>query len=256
MRSFALDHAQAEQVKTLLNEMFEQAKKALSRPADLSSSGTEKGVFPPIPPNLAGKGLPYNVTVSSDVRSNTVFVVGRRDAVLLAAGLIEQMDKPGGELGMKPYFVNLKNMPATTLAEKLTELLDKRIETLGGGENAARDNAVIIPDDRSNALIVFAMEETCMKWLPELARQIDDAASYRVVGTQTHRLKFADSAKLQGLLQELFDKKKEAGGATETEVKDALFVLADARHELAHADRYARLSRRGRAAHQRPRQGV
>lgn len=227
VRSFALQHAQAEQVKTLLSEMFEQAKKALVRPANLGASGTEQGVYPPIPPNLAGKGLPYNVTISSDARSNTVFVVGRRDAVLLAAGMIEQMDKPGAELGFRSFVLRLKNMQASTLAEKLNEMLEQRGELLGG-DGSGRDKAVIVPDERSNALIILAAADV-YEMISGLAQQIDDAASYKIVDTRYRRLKYADSAKLQSMLQELFTKKKEAETETSSEVKDTLSILADGR---------------------------
>ncbi len=227
VRSFALEHAQAEQVKTLLTDLFEQSKKALTRPAEGGADRTEQGVFPPVPPNLAGRGLPYDVTVAHDTRSNTVFVVGRRDAVLLAAGLIEQMDKPSAELGMKSYVYTLKNMPSTALSEKLNELLDQRAEALGG-ENTARDSAVILPDERSNTLIIIATPGI-YEMVSGLARQIDEAASYRIVDTRYTRLRFADSAKLQKLLQDLFDKKKEAETETNSESKDSLSVLADPR---------------------------
>lgn len=227
VRSFALEHAQAEQVKTLLTDLFEQSKKALTRPAEGGADRTEKGVFPPVPPNLAGRGLPYDVTVAHDTRSNTVFVVGRRDAVLLAAGLIEQMDKPSAELGMKSYVYTLKNMPSTALSEKLNELLEQRAEALGG-ENTARDSAVILPDERSNTLIIIATPGI-YQMVSDLARQIDEAASYRIVDTRYTRLRFADSAKLQKLLQDLFDKKKEAESETNSEAKDSLSVLADPR---------------------------
>ncbi|MFQ5805889.1 MAG: secretin N-terminal domain-containing protein, partial [Phycisphaerae bacterium] len=229
VKSFALEYANAEQVADLLQEMFDDAKKALQRPSGGDSARFDKGVLPPVPPGLAGRGLPYNVVVSHDARSNTVLVVGRKDAVLLAAGLITELDRPSVDLSIKPYVVQLRNIQATTLQEKLDDLLEKRLDALGSDKNEARDSAIIEADDRSNTLIVLATPEI-FTMVEDLAVQLDRAEPYSVVDSEFRRLEYADAAKLAGLLQELFDKKKDAeGDVAEGGQKNVLFVFADAR---------------------------
>ncbi|MGE0481020.1 MAG: secretin N-terminal domain-containing protein [Phycisphaerae bacterium] len=233
VRAFVLKHAQAEAVATVLTDLFEKSKRAIKRPGEGGGDTIDRGQLPPIPSNVTGKGLPYNVFIQHDARSNTVFVIGRKDAVLLAGGLINEMDLPGAELASRPRVVELKNMPAATLEEKLKTLLEERAKTLGdGANNTARDSAVVIPDERSNSLIVLASDDM-FRMISELAHDLDEASAYRIVDTRVRPLKYADAAKIQSLLQEVFDKKKQAksdaGSTAEGETKDALFITADPR---------------------------
>ncbi|MGD8453043.1 MAG: secretin N-terminal domain-containing protein [Phycisphaerae bacterium] len=226
LRAISLQYASAEDVASLLEEVFKD-KSPLMRPSEGDSQGFKEGVLPPVPPGVTGKGLPYNVVVQHDVRSNTVIVIGRQDAVLLAAGLIAELDKPTQELGMRAYVIELKNIPATSLQEKLSDLLEQRTQALGG-KNESRDNAVIIPDDRSNRLVVFATRDV-YDMIEELAMELDAPDPYRVVATRYRRLGHADAQKLAGLLEELFDRKKDAEKEQSSEAKDVLSVIADAR---------------------------
>ncbi len=229
VKSFALAYANAEQIAELLQDMFDEGKKALKRPSEGDSGGLEKGVLPPVPPGLAGRGLPYNVVVTHDARSNIVIVIGRKDAVLLAAGLITELDRPSADLSIKPYVLQLKNIQATALQEQLEDLLKERLDALGSDKNEARDSAIIKADDRSNSLVVLASPEIFMM-VEDLAMQLDRAEAYSVVNSEFRRLDYADAAKLAGMLQELFDKKKDADrDVSEGGQQDVLFVFADAR---------------------------
>ncbi|MBI5865771.1 MAG: hypothetical protein HZB38_14940, partial [Planctomycetes bacterium] len=52
VKSFVLQHAQAQKLAETLNKMFDDAKKTIGRAADLSGSGKEKGVMPPQPQGM------------------------------------------------------------------------------------------------------------------------------------------------------------------------------------------------------------
>lgn len=225
VRAFVLKYGRSEAVAELLDKVFKEGKGALRRTGEGAGETIEKGVLPPAPPGAAGKGLPYNVAVSHDARSNTVLVIGQKDAVLLAGGLIAELDKPSAQLGVEPHIVELKNIAAAKLAERLQDVLDKRMKTLGDG-NDARDSAVLIPEDRSNLLVVFATQEM-FELVSRLANELDQAPSYTTIDTRMHELKFADAAKLQKTLQDLFDKKKEAEPGDEP--KNTIALLADLR---------------------------
>jgi len=229
VKSFTLKYANAEQVAELLQETFEEGKAAIKRPTEGDAKGLEKGKMPAVPPGLAGRGLPYPVAIRPDARSNTVIVVGRKDAVLLAAGLINKLDVPSADLNVRPYVVQLKNIQASTLKEKLDDLLKERLDAIGGDKNQARDSAILSADDRSNAVVVLATPEI-FTMVEDLAVQLDRAEPYSVVDSEFRRLEYADAAKLAGLLQQLFDKKKDAeGDVAEGGQKNVLFVFADAR---------------------------
>ena len=227
LRAIALQYASAEDVAKLLEEVFKD-KSPLMRPSEGDSSSFKDGVLPPVPPGVTGKGLPYNVVVQYDVRSNTVVVIGRKDAVLLASGLIAEVDKPTADLGVRPHVIELKNDQATTLAEKLTDVLEQRAKALGVDKNAARDSAVVIPYDRSNKLVVFAADDV-FEMVEELTMDLDAGDPYRQVTTCFRRLGYADAQKLKGLLEELFDRKQTAEKEQSKELKDSLSVFADTR---------------------------
>ena len=227
VKAFALQHAAAEDVAKLLQDIFDK-KRYLQRPSQGDSDSFEKGVMPPVPPGVAAKGLPYPLLVQHDVRSNTVIIIGRNDAVILAGGLITELDRPTMDLGVEAYVLDLKYMQATQLAEKLEELLADRAKALGGDKNEARDSAVIQPEERSNSLIVFATAEV-YDMIEDLVLQLDAAKKYSVVDLHYRPLKWADAVKLQGLLDEMFKAKQDAESKTNKESNDTLTVMADTR---------------------------
>jgi len=225
VKAFALQNASAEQVAKLLTDIFKE-KTYLGRPVD--GGPVPKGVLPPVPPGVAAKGLPYPLLVQHDARSNLVIVIGRSDAVMLAGGLIKELDRATVDLGLKSYVLELKNTQASGVAEKLGKLLDERAKALGADKNAARDSAIIQADERANALIVFATEPT-YDMIEDLVLQLDAAEKYSVVDVRYRPLQHADALKLQGLLEEMFDAKLKAEKESNKETKDSLKVLADAR---------------------------
>lgn len=227
VKAFALRHAGAEQVAKLLADIFKD-KSYLARPAEGQATSLQKGVLPPVPPGMAAKGLPYPLVVQHDARSNVVVVIGRSDAVLLAGGLIAELDRPTLSLGVKAHVLELKNTQAATIADKLGKLLTERAKVLGADKNAARDSAVIQPEERINALIVLATDDT-FDMIEDLVLQLDAADKYSVVDLRYQAVRHADALKLQGLLTEMFDAKQKAERETNKEVKDSLTVLADPR---------------------------
>ncbi len=229
VKAFRLEYANAEEVADLLEQVFED-KSALLRPSEGDSGGLEKGRMPPVPPGMAAAGLPYPVVVQHDVRSNTVVVIGRVDAVVLAGGLISELDRPTMELGLRAYVLGpLKVLQSGQFAEKLEELLDARAEALGANDNEARDSAVIQPEERSNSLVVFAQPEV-YEMIEDLVAELDvPEKKYSVVDMRYRPLRYADAVKIQGLLEEMFQAKEEAEQDTNEDLNDTLTVLADVR---------------------------
>jgi type II secretion system protein D len=227
VKAFVLQHASAEQVAELLQEIFDEDK-YLARPSDGKDGGIDDGVLPPLPPGMAAKGLPYPLLVQSDVRSNTVIVIGRTDAVVLAGGLISELDRPTTDLGVRAFVLELREMQASAMADKLSEMLDDRASALGADDNEARDSAVIVPEERSNSLIIFASEQT-YDMIEELVLRLDAASKYSIVDLRFRPLKHADALKLQELIEELFDNKQSAEQDVNDELNDSLYVAADPR---------------------------
>ena len=210
VRAIALKYAGAKQVSEVLEKVFKEGKKALARPTEGDASPA-KGEMPPVPPTKTGEGLPYNLIVQSDERSNTVIVVGRKDAVLLAAGLIAELDRPSAEFVGQPFVIQLKRYPASQLEEKLSQMLEDRAKAVGGDQNEARDSAILMADDRSNSLVVLASREI-FDMIEDMATQLDGLDGYSVVDMRYRRLEYADAEKLANMLQELFSCKADAQG--------------------------------------------
>ncbi len=227
VKAFTLKHAAAEEVASLIEEVFEN-KSYLNRPVEGDSSGPSQGVLPPVPPGVAAKGLPYPIVVQADARTNTIIVVGRTDAVILAGGLISELDRPLMDLGLRPYVLNLKRTSATEMSEKLEELLEQQAQARGGDNNEARDSAVIAPDERTNSLIIFATEEM-YDMIEDLALQLDTAEKYGTVAFRRRPLKHSDAVKLQAIVEEVFTAKEDAEKQVNSEMTDTLSVLADTR---------------------------
>ncbi len=224
VRAFVLQYATAEAVAGVLEEVFEEGREVLSRP---SEQQIDEGELPPMPRSITGAGLPFRVSVSFDARSNTVVVVGREESIKLASGLVQEMDRPGAQLGLDSYVLGpLRSTQAVDLEERLTEVLDERAEALGDG--AERDVAVVKADPRSNSLIVVANPDV-YGLVRDLVNKLDTAESYRVVDTVYQQLAYADAAKLQDILTQVFEAKDSARTETETQTSDFFSVLADPR---------------------------
>ena len=227
VKAFTLKHALAEDVAELVQEIFDK-KRYIKRPSEGDDDNLQDGVLPPVPPGVAAQGLPYPLLVQHDVRSNTVFVIGRTDAVILAGGLIQELDLPTIDVGVQAFLLPLKRMQAAPLAEKLESILDDRAKAMGADNNEGRDNAVVQPDERSNSLIIFATAEM-YELIEDLALQLDATEKYSTVDVRYRPLKFADALKIQGLLEEMFEAKESAESDLNPDAKDTLNIQADIR---------------------------
>lgn len=229
IKSYRLEYAQAETVATLVQEMFDNGKKALMPPSESSQQNFERGVMPPQPPGMAPRGLPYNVVVQHEPRTNTVFVIGQTDAVLLAAGVIQELDRPSTEFRLQPEVIRLRQTQASQIAEQLTEVIDQRMQAMGVEANKARDGAILRADDRSNSLIVVAAPEM-MQMVRDLATALDSADASQIVSTELLAMQKADAVKLASLLQQMFDRRRESERDVSPDgQKNILHVLADNR---------------------------
>jgi type II secretion system protein D len=227
VKAFALRYAAAEDVSKLMTDIFKD-KSYLNRPSEGDAKGLQKGVLPPVPPGMAAKGLPYPLVVQHDARSNTVVVIGRKDAVLLAGGLISELDRPSVELGLKPNVLPLKSAQASQMTEKLKKMWEDRAKAVHGDKNAARDSAIFYADERSNKLIVLASDEV-YDMIEDLVLQLDAADKYSVVDVRYHALVHADAVKLKNMLEETFKTKKDAEKAANKDATDTLSLVADTR---------------------------
>ncbi|HWL94539.1 MAG TPA: secretin N-terminal domain-containing protein [Phycisphaerae bacterium] len=199
-RIYNLKYADAEELATRLNDVLTDSEQLTKRPGQ----GDPKGV----PEGPAG-ALVYEAVVKADPRTNQVVIVGRPSAVDVFDNLIKNLDVPGS--GVMPFeIVKLEFASPTALATALTEMLDKRKETIPGAtENVTKNETVIItPDARSQTLIIAAKRER-MEELKSLVKQLDVRASALVENIRTISLKNSNATELSEKLKDLWTQTRE-----------------------------------------------
>lgn len=164
---FPLEHADVEAVATSLKDIFKQG-------ADLVEVRAKKDVIR-APQGLPGEALAYNIGVSTDKRTNTLIVSGQAEQLLLAKQIIKAMDAEKSFGKYTPRLVKLENASVKSIAEVVTKVADQRQAVLKQavtGAMAERDKAVVIPDVRTNSLVVVATDED-YKEIARLAAELD-----------------------------------------------------------------------------------
>ncbi len=137
-----------------------------------------------------------------DDRTDSLIVSGNEAAFSMVTNLLEQLDKEGLSLAGQIRLIPLKHGTAQSLALALTTLFNQRAQA-SRSPNAQRTRPVIIPDPRSNSLIVSAgLEDTRAldALLDKLDRKPENAAvSITVIGLRNN-----DSAQVASMLTTVF----------------------------------------------------
>ena len=155
IRLFPLRFADAETIADLLKEMFDGAE---TLPEDPDGSG--QGA---VPEGDTGKALVYNVSIQSDLRTNTVIVTGRPEQLALAKRLISDLDRPATALKFPLRLIQMAHTDATRIGEIIEDLFQQRfeaVEATGAGKAVVeRERIYLVVDIRTNTLIFSGSEE-------------------------------------------------------------------------------------------------
>lgn len=194
-RVFQLQYADAKEVETRLKDVLTDSEQLTARPGINENKGVPEG---------QPGALVYKAVVKADARTNQVVVVGRPEAVEIISDLITKLDVKGA--GVMPFeIVKLEFASATALATALTDMLDKRKETISGeGDSVTKGETIIItPDARSQSLIIAAKRER-MEELKDLIKKLDVKASALVENIRTIQLKKGTATDLAEKLKDLW----------------------------------------------------
>jgi type II secretory pathway component GspD/PulD (secretin) len=177
IRIFPLQYADAATLQTLITELYQGPGFSKMRPEDRP-----------------------NVVV--DDRTDSLIVSGNETAFLMVTNLLEHLDKEGLSLAGQLRLLPLKHATAQSLSLTLTTLFNQRAQA-SRSPDAWRKRPVIIPDPRSNSLLVSAGVEDSRVLdglLEKLDRRPDNAAvSITVIG-----LRHNDSAQVASMLSSVF----------------------------------------------------
>ncbi len=164
---FPLDHADVESVAASLKTLFDQGQRLGDVPAkpDVKRAAT----------GLPGDALSYNIGISTDKRTNTLVVSGKAEQLLLVKQIVKAMDVEKSYGKYTPKLVKLEHASVKSIAEVVTKIAEQRQAVLKQSATPAvaeRDKAVVIPDVRTNCLIVVATDED-YKEIAKLAQDLD-----------------------------------------------------------------------------------
>lgn len=197
IRIYSLQYADAEQLQTSIQAMFDKSQ-------DLAVPPKRTTVGDRVPPNDVGKALAFRINIAIDKRTNTLLIAGRPEQLDFIDGLIKKVDVKE-EIGhYVPRLVALENADAKTVADALQKLIDQRQKNndADGKIIARRETITLLPDTRSNSLIIVANDAN-FEEMSNLARSIDSAKLQLVGGAQFFEIKNTDVVRVGDMLDQL-----------------------------------------------------
>ncbi len=217
-----LVHADATEVTEQLNAMLGEAESLTQRP------GKSGGGFGQ--PDGDTGYLVYKAVVKADPRTNQVVVIGRPDAVKLLTELAASLDVKG--LDVMPFeIVKLEYASAAALEAALTDMIDKRAESLpkGTGPNADKAEKVVIKGDPRSRSLIIAARKVRMEELKGLIHRLDVPATGLVDDIRTITLKEGNATEMADTLKTLWEQRKQEQEGTGGFKLEVPAIVADAR---------------------------
>jgi len=195
VQTFVLENAEATKVAEIIEELFDQG---LYNPSTgLDSSLTEERM---------------KIAIVAEPRANAVIVSASKPNMSIIERLVEQMDNPDTPLRENTRLFALEFADAV----KLTDMLERLFE---GMKSSAPDPDIfteptIIPDDRSNVLIISGSRDA-LKRCQDLIAQLDCRAGPPTSVFEIYQLEHASAVKLAPIMQDMFDKREEGAAGDE-----------------------------------------
>jgi len=201
---FVLEHADVESVVTSLREMFDEGKQLPVQPGREEIKGR-------MPPDLTGQALAYNIGISGDKRTNTLIASGRAEQLLLVKRIVMAVDVQPNVGRYVPRLVAMEHADAKSLAEVIQKLADQRqkiIETTHNAAAAERERTLIIPDVRTNSLIIVGRDENFTEFA-KLARDLDGVEDDWLGQIRIINLENLTAADLASKIEDLWERRAE-----------------------------------------------
>jgi type II secretion system protein D len=177
IRIFPLQYADAATLQLLITELYQGPGFSKMRPEDR--------------PNVA-----------VDDRTDSLIVSGNETAFSMVTNLLEHLDKEGLSLAGRIRLLPLKHATAQSLSLALTTLFNQRAQA-SRSPDARRNRPVIIPDPRSNSLLVSAGVEDS-RTLDALLEKLDRRPENPAVSLTVIGLRHNDSAQVASMLNSMF----------------------------------------------------
>lgn len=220
---FPLRFADAETIRETLQDMFDKGKELT---ADPDGSGEDA-----VPEGEVGKALVYSVGLAADQRTNTLVVSGRAEQLRLAETVVRELDRPARALKFPLQLLTLKHNDATRISQTLTELFDKRIETIektdAGASAVERERVFLSVDLRSNSLLISASEEN-LDEVRSILSQLDTPPTKSFESIRLVSLERLSATDLKKKIEDLWKRKGDLRRESE-QIEDLPVVAVDER---------------------------
>ena len=223
----------AEEVATVrdLVSRIDQPQSGGDRQSDIVvlRKGTAAEIARMVADQFRGRGGAQGVTVTPDVRTNSILVSAPASQFVQVRALIERLDAPASAEETIIRTFALKSAKADEAVRVLTQSLqlDPKGRTQGiavkidPNAAAVQVNARIVADRRSNALVVTATAES-LPVIESLLAQLDDAPAKSPVEFRIIDLKHAIASDVASTLERLV-----SGDASKVEGAEAPRIEAD-----------------------------
>ncbi len=148
------------------------------------------------------------IIIMADPRSNSLLVGGSRDGFELVESLARQLDKSGPALSGQIRIIAITNADARVIGTTLTTLFEQRYAA-ARTPDVGRNKPVILPDPRSNSLLVTANQED-NRAIDDLLLKLDQKMANPALTLTVVPLKHNDSARVATMIESIFAARQRA----------------------------------------------
>lgn len=155
-----------------------------------------------------GQGDALKVIILADPRSNALLVGGGRDGFEMVEALAKQLDTAGTALSGRIRLIPLQFADARLVGATLTTLFEQRYSA-ARTTDVQRNKPVILPDPRSNSLLITANQED-NRTIDELLQKLDTRMDNPSLQLTVLPLKHNDAARVGAMIESIFAARRTA----------------------------------------------
>lgn len=218
VRLIHLESADAESVAEIIREIFQQGEQLAGRSGTAAEGRAE-------PESMTGKALTHPLSVTADVRTNTLVFAGVEESLALAELVAKDLDREQGLIVTDVRLFKLEHADAARMAPILSSVFAEgaaqpqteglrthvtRLRTILAERDGhattmpkQRETLVIEADETTNILVVAAREDV-MPLVADVIETMDVPGAGSLAMVRIFALANADAGRISELIAELY----------------------------------------------------
>lgn len=228
VKIIALRFADAQDVAELVDEVLVEGSTDLPASIPLQNQAARLRIMDNGVSSDSDVFVPMSrLVVRPDSATNSLIVVGTPSNIRVVVGLVSMMDVESAFPGALVRIYPLKNASATRLTAVLGQLFESQIRA---GSIREEDGVEIIPDERTNAIVVSTTTRS-FAVLEHLLTILDTRIPPEIREIKMVQLKHASAARIAPIIQKMMDARVERIREVQPEMADLekVLVIADDR---------------------------